>query len=143
MQNKAGVDLARRTWNALADRQEAFIDRFYQGLFERYPDYRALFPPSAAQRSRNMIETLSLLMGIDQAAVVQANLRYIGIQHQGFRLQRNDLERFRDVFIEELGSVVGVSWSATEEQHWRRLFDTIVIPAMMQGLAGAHETNPI
>jgi hemoglobin-like flavoprotein len=45
------TELIAQTWFVLGERQAAMIEAFYDRFFERFPDYRRLFPAERAIRT--------------------------------------------------------------------------------------------
>ncbi len=132
---RMNTELIAQTWFVLGERQAAMIEAFYDRFFERFPDYRRLFP---AERDpyllQKMVETMSLVARLgENRPIIAPRLQGVGDHHQPYRLGEGDLRNFRDVFIEVLGEQCGPTWTEAAADSWRGAFDEVVIPLMMKG----------
>jgi hemoglobin-like flavoprotein len=122
-------------WDSLHGRQYQVIEHFYQRFFERFPNYRRFFPDSMDAQMKKMVRTISLVARMaDSASVVEPHIERVGDHHKPYSLQREDLDNFKDVFIEVLGEEFGDRWDANCAQAWQQAFDELIIPGMVKGL---------
>ena len=131
------TDIIARTWDAFADRHERLIGKFYERFFERYPQYRSLFPASLDRQMKKMINTIGLVSRMaENRSTVAPHVERVGLHHKGYALGQQDLENFRDVFLEVLGEECGERWEPECAQAWKAAFDEVIIPHIWQGMHG-------
>ena len=53
------MTLIQQDWEALAGKRMQFTHAFYARLFERHPEYRALFPEAMDSQMEKMVEMFS------------------------------------------------------------------------------------
>ena len=131
------IPAVRQTWNSLAGRRLEFIDIFYTRLFERYPQYRELFPDSMNMQKEKMVEMLSSVARFaDHIDLVRTYLLEVGAAHHRTGITTTDIENFTDVFLDSLAETCGESWQPHQEAAWRQVFDDVIIPIFEEGLSG-------
>lgn len=127
--------LLSQIWMTCQGREHAFAMAFYDRLFASYPRYEQMFRATPEVRRQRMLETLTLMLAIcREPEIARRHLKEIGRQHRGYQLDDADLEIFKCVFIDELARFLERDWSEQEARHWHELFDTMIFPAMIEGL---------
>lgn len=125
----------RDIYSALEGRENEFIDSFYQLFLSRYQQYAHLFEHSELVHKQRMIKTLDLLLSIhNQVEVTRQNMKAIGREHRQYNLTEQDLQNFKQTFLEHLEVFLAMCWSDAEKQQMNTIFDTMVIPAMIDGM---------
>lgn len=130
------TELIARTWQALGERQGRFIQDFYERFFERFPDYRGLFPRELRDAHlAKMVDTVALLADLaEDTGDIAPRLHKLGAAHEPFALAPRDYANFKTVFIEVLGEHAGAAWSLQAGQAWSDAFDDVLIPLMRGGV---------
>lgn len=139
------TELIATTWDALHARHLELIQCFYTRFFERFPAYRPLFPAQMDHHMRRMVDTMAMVSRLaDHDDVIESRMLHVGERHRGYRLDREDLDNFRDVFIEVLEENCRGQWTGECRAAWKEAFDRAVLPLVMRGLghpvAGATAT---
>lgn len=125
-------------WDSFHGKHYEVIEHFYQRFFERFPNYRKFFPESMDAQMKKMVRTIGLVARVaDSTSVVEPHIERVGDHHKPYALQKEDLENFKDVFIEVLGEEYGEAWSAEHGRAWHQAFDEVIIPSMMKGLGSS------
>lgn len=131
-------DLIAQDWDALAGRRAEFTRSFYASFFERYSEYRSLFPPTMDAQMERMVELFSTMARFaNQADVVAPYLKQVGFAHRNFGIRLGDAERFRDVFIDTLADMLAATWNEEHSAAWRAAFDDMLLPMFDEGLSKA------
>ena len=138
------IDIVKNSWNALAGRRSQFVDQFYGRLFERYPDYRKLFPPEMGPQRERMVEMISsLALWADHMDLIEPYLENVGFAHRRTGIHTADVQNFTAVFLDTLAELHGSGWDERHASAWREVFDDVVIPMFEEGLErGRTETAP-
>ncbi len=116
------TELIAKTWATLRVPHGTLIQGFYVRFFERHPHYRPLFPAQMDHHMRRMVDTMAMVS------------RLAGERHRGYGLAREDLDNFRDVFIEVIEENCQAEWDAECRAAWKEAFDRAVLPLVMRGL---------
>ncbi len=137
-------ELLGQTWDSLAGKQEELIRTFYQRLFEKYPEYNHLFSESFERQMGKMIETMALLARIShETEVTHPKMVKLGERHTQFKLEPEDLQRFKTLFVEVLSEYCAESWTTDCQQAWQEVFDKRVIPYMTEGFKTSETPSQI
>jgi len=131
------TELIAETWAALGGAQREFVEAFYRRFFERYPDYRPLFPLELNPRHlEKMVQTMALVASLsDDRGGIAPHMHKVGEAHRAYGLTARDFDNFKRTFLELLGERLGRQWSAEAEQAWIDAFDAVLVPLMREGLA--------
>jgi hemoglobin-like flavoprotein len=111
---------------AIADELPRALERFYELLFERHPEARALFVRSQPAMQRRMFgETLGALVehaGDD--AWLDEHLRAMGERHRGYGISDAMYDWVRDAFLDALGEACGrAGLPDAVKASWASLYD--------------------
>ncbi len=137
------IEHIRATWGELAGRRIEFVNAFYKRLFERYPDYRQLFPQQLDPQLEKMTEMISTLaLHSDHVDLIEPYLENVGFAHRESGIRSNDVENFVATFIDTLGEVCAEQWTPARAQAWRNVFSDVVIPLFEEGLERGRDENP-
>lgn len=132
------TELLGKVWDSLGDRQVEMVTTFYTRFFDRFPDYRGLFPDTLDRQMKKMLETVAMIARTsDETEVMHPHMAKVGSKHVAYQLTEQDLINFRDVFIEVLSEFADQEqWSDTCQNTWHQVFEEHVIPHMMKGMQG-------
>lgn len=129
------IDIIRDDWEALAGRRSLFVQQFYAAFFDRFPEYRGLFPSAIDAQMERMVEMFSSVARFaDRSDFIQPYLLHVGFAHRRFGIRRADAENFKIVFIEVLGQTLEDGWDADHEAAWNHAFDEMLLPMFDEGL---------
>lgn len=131
------TELIAETWEALGAAQREFVEAFYQRFFERFPDYRPLFPLELNPRHlEKMVQTMALVANLSEdRSSIAPHMHKVGAAHKAYGLSARDFENFKRTFLELLGERLGKQWSTEAESAWNDAFDAVLVPLMREGLA--------
>jgi hemoglobin-like flavoprotein len=131
------TELIAETWEALGAAQREFVEAFYHRFFERYPDYRPLFPLELNPRHlEKMVQTMALVANLsDDRGSIAPHMHKVGEAHKAYGLGARDFDNFKGTFLELLGERLGQRWTTEAERAWNDAFDQVLVPLMREGLA--------
>ncbi|MEJ2175004.1 MAG: globin [bacterium] len=131
------TELIADTWEALGANQRDFVEAFYRRFFERFPDYRPLFPLELnPQHLEKMVQTMAMVANLsDDRSSIAPHMRRVGQAHKAYGLSARDFDNFKRTFLELLGERLGRQWSAEAEKAWNDAFEAVLVPLMREGLA--------
>ena len=133
------TELIAETWGALGADQQAFIEAFYARFFERFPDYRPLFPKELnPAHLAKMVQTMALLAHLsEERGVISPHMHRVGFAHRPYDLSAEDLANFKTTFVGLLGERLGAGWSDAAAAAWMQAFDEVLIPLLSEGMRSA------
>jgi hemoglobin-like flavoprotein len=129
------TELVAQTWDALDGKHAELIGTFYERFFQRFPHYRPLFPGAMDHQMKKMVRTMALVARLsDDQPIIAPHLERVGDRHGPYKLGEEDLQNFKQVFLETLGEHCGADWGETCIAAWNDAFDRVIIPLMMKGM---------
>jgi hemoglobin-like flavoprotein len=131
------VNLLRQSFEVVATANPRFIARFYEILFERYPQARPLFPANGMARQEEMLTgaLVAVLDHLEDAPWLQDTLGALGAKHVGYGVTREMYDWVGASLLATLGEVAGPAWTPELQAAWGEAYGAIV--SLMLARAGA------
>jgi hemoglobin-like flavoprotein len=128
-------------WDALLGQRVAFTRIFYEQLFERHPQYRGMFPREMDVQMEKMVEMFSgVVRFADHIDLIRPYLVNVGFAHRHLGITPQDVENFKEVFIETLSNICAPWWNEKHDAAWHEAFDDMIVPLFDEGLeTGRHQ----
>ena len=128
------IDALRRSFVTVAERQPRFARRFYQVLFERYPEARPLFGRRSQEAQERMLtQALVAVMDLlDDTASLGQTLEGLGARHSSYGVTDIMYPWVGEALLVTLAEVAGTDWSPALESEWSRAYGFIAA-AMQEG----------
>jgi hemoglobin-like flavoprotein len=122
------IELLRSSFGVVAEANPGFVSRFYEILFERYPQTRGLFTPGGAQRQAEMLTgaLVAVMDHLEDAPWLQDTLGALGAKHVGYGVTREMYDWVGASLLATLAEVAGPAWTAELEAAWAEAYGVIV-----------------
>ena len=134
------VQALRDSFALVVDRCPTVTARFYEILFERYPQAKALFGRNSQKKQEEML-TRALVAVIDHledAPWLKETLVALGAKHVDYGVTDEMYGWVGESLLATLAEVAGEAWTSRVEKAWTEAFGAI--SGLM--LAGAHGVRP-
>ena len=130
------VSLLRQSFEVVATANPNFVSRFYEVLFERYPQTRALFPQNGMARQAEMLTgaLVAVLDHLEDAPWLQDTLGALGEKHVGYGVTREMYDWVGASLLATLAEVAGPAWTPELLAAWTEAYGAIV--SLMLARAG-------
>ena len=136
------INAIREDWEALAGKRMQFAHTFYKKLFDRHPAYRGMFPEAMGTQMEKMVEMFSgVARFADHTDLVRPYLVNVGYAHRRLGIGPEDVENFKNVFIETLSELCADWWNDAHERAWHEAFDDMIVPMFDEGLETGRSVN--
>jgi hemoglobin-like flavoprotein len=131
------VNLLRQSFEVVASANPKFVSRFYEILFERYPQARPLFPQNGMARQAEMLTQalVAVLDHLEDAPWLQETLGALGAKHVGYGVTREMYDWVGASLLATLAEVAGPAWTPELQGAWGEAYGAIV--SLMLARAGA------
>lgn len=120
------VSLVRDSFQQLLEHGDSAVIRFYENLFERQPDLRALFSTDVERQARKFLQSLKVIVtslgSTDRAAPV---LQRLGVRHEGYGVRPEHYEIVGSVLLDTLDEILGDAFSRETREAWASAFGLI------------------
>jgi hemoglobin-like flavoprotein len=121
------VSLLRESFEVVATANPKFISRFYEILFERYPQTKAMFTPSGAARQAEMLTgaLVAVLDHLEDAPWLQNTLGALGAKHVDYGVTPQMYDWVGASLLATLAEVAGGAWTPELEAAWAEAYGAI------------------
>lgn len=108
-------------------RNPRLCDGFYEALFDRAPDARALFPHDLSGQPDKLASALGYVVrSLTQPGRIAEPLREMGRRHDGYGVTAEQYALVGSVLIETLEKTLEEDWSAEQEDAWTAAYAMLV-----------------
>jgi len=121
------VSLLRSSFALVVERQPQMVHRFYEILFQRYPQAKPLFGRnSAAKQEKMLTDALVAVMDhLEDAPWLSTTLKGLGAQHVGYGVTREMYGWVGDSLLATLAEVAGPDWTPALAAAWTEAYGAI------------------
>jgi hemoglobin-like flavoprotein len=128
------IPLLRNSFTLVAERQPALVHRFYEILFERYPEARNLFGRRSSEAQEKMLTSalIAVMDHLDDAPWFQTTLSTLGAKHHEYGVTDQMYDWVGESLLATLAEVAADDWSDELEREWTKAYQAIAT-TMIQG----------
>lgn len=128
--------ILRASFELVIDRRPDLTLRFYEILFERYPDLQRLFSRDRTAQSKMLAGAIAAVLDhLEDAPWLQQTLGALGAKHVGYGVTDEMYSMVGDALLATLAEVAAEAWTPVVAEQWTLAFGAIA--SMMQ--AGARQ----
>jgi hemoglobin-like flavoprotein len=122
------VRLLRESFDVVATANPKLTTRFYEILFERYPQTQALFPSANRARQAEMLTgaLVAVLDHLEDAPWLRGTLGTLGAKHVEYGVTREMYDWVGASLLATLAETAGPAWSPTLNAAWSEAYSAIV-----------------
>ncbi len=120
--------LLRESFGLVIERQPQLVHRFYEILFERYPQVRPLFGKSHGQGKQEEMLGAALVAVLDHledASWLESTLKGMGAKHIEYGVTKEMYGWVGDSLLATLAEVAGQDWSPAHVAAWTEAYGAI------------------
>lgn len=117
--SEASVDRIQSSFELLAPKGNALVDRFYAKLFETAPAVRALFPADMTEQKKKLLQTLGVAVGaLRKPEELTPTLRQLGARHVGYGAEDAHYPVVRDTLLDTMAELAGDAFTSELRADW-------------------------
>ena len=130
------VSLLRDSLAQATEREPIITRRFYEILFDRYPQVRPLFGHNSTAKQQQMLQEalVAVLDHIDDGRWLESTLGGLGVKHIDYGVTEEMYAWVGDALISTLAELVGDDWTPAHAEAWAQAYDAIA-QLMLRGAA--------
>ncbi len=129
-------EILRNSFDLIIDRRPDLTLRFYEILFERYPQLAPLFRRDRKAQSKMLAQALSaVLEHLEDAPWLQSTLGALGAKHVEYGVTDQMYDFVGDALLATLAEVAAEAWTPEVANQWVKAYTAIT--GMMQAGAAA------
>ena len=121
------VALLRNSFDLVVERQPQLVHRFYEILFERYPQARPLFGRNTAAKQEKMLTDalVAVMDHLEDAPWLTSTLKGLGAKHVGYGVTSEMYGWVGGSLLATLAEVAGKDWTPALEIGWTEAYGAI------------------
>jgi hemoglobin-like flavoprotein len=122
------ADLLRESIEIAVAREPLITKRFYEILFERYPEVQPLFGRNEPRRQQQMLQDtiVAALDHIDDGAWLEENLGALGAKHVTYGVTDDMYPAVGECLIAALADLCGDQWTDEHEASWATVYGMVL-----------------
>ncbi len=120
-------ELLESSFQAIVLHGEAFVTAFYERLFTRFPETRALFAATDMLEQRKKLQqTLALIVQhIQNPEVLGGMLRELGQRHVTYGIRPEHYPLVGTVLLETFEDFLGKHWTQEHHDAWVKAYEAV------------------
>ena len=128
--------LLRSSFKNISMHAEKLASRFYEILFDRYPEVRPLFHNSRLEDQKKMLlRALALIVRkVDDEHYLTNFLQGLGKTHVAYGAEPEHYDAFTECLLAALEEIAGREWTKEAETNWKEALG-MVRNLMLEGAA--------
>ena len=121
------VQLLRDSFELVVERSPHLTHRFYEILFERYPQTQAMFPVERRASQEGMLTgaLVAVMDHLEDAPWLTSTLHALGAKHIDYGVTDEMYGWVGDALLRTLAEVAGSAWTPETEAAWTAAFGAI------------------
>jgi methyl-accepting chemotaxis protein len=125
---KTATEIVEETFAALAPQGDALATRFYERLFEQYPETEPLFEDiSITGQEKKLLASLVLLVqNLRNTDVLVEYLQGLGARHVQYGVTEEDYPKVAENLLAVLEEFAGELWTPEVKAAWESTLNTVV-----------------
>jgi hemoglobin-like flavoprotein len=123
---EAEIKSIRKCYQLIAGKEDIVTLVFYNRLFHKNPELRALFPGEMTEQAKKLADVLKIVhASIDRLDSLRPTLRSMGAKHLGYGVKHQYYEKFKQALIETLQETAGTHFNSVMEEAWSTLLGQV------------------
>jgi hemoglobin-like flavoprotein len=121
------VPVLRSTFDLVVEKQPQVVHRFYEILFSRYPQTKALFRGNVPAVQEKMLTDalVAVLDHLEEASWLTSTLGALGAKHRGYGVTDEMYDWVGACLLAALAEAAGKDWSREAEVAWTEAYGAI------------------
>jgi methyl-accepting chemotaxis protein len=124
---KTETEYLEDSFAIVAEQGEAIVKRFYERLFEQYPETKALFGGvSVSGQEKKLLASLVLLVqNIEKTDVLHEYLTGLGARHKQYGVTAEDYPKVTENLLTVLEEFAGDVWTSEVSKAWQNTLNRV------------------
>jgi hemoglobin-like flavoprotein len=121
------IEALRDSFELIAERNPTITARFYEILFERYPQAKRLFGRNSQKAQEDMLTRAlaAVLDHLEDAPWLSQTLQALGAKHVGYGVTEEMYDWVGECLLAALGEAAGPAWTPRVQLAWRNAYAAI------------------
>jgi methyl-accepting chemotaxis protein len=136
------VELLESSFNLVAPKGEALVNRFYERLFKKYPSVKPMFKKTTMkeQKKKLLASLVLVIQNLRHPDKLTGALQQLGARHVAYGTKPAHYEAVGENLLAVLGEFAGNAWTPAVKQAWTDAYGAITT-IMLAGAQRAQYTR--
>ena len=136
------VELLESSFQLVAPKGEALVNRFYERLFKKYPSVKPLFKKTTMkeQKKKLLASLVLVIQNLRHPDKLTGALQQLGSRHVAYGTKPAHYEAVGENLLAVLGEFAGTAWTPAVKQAWTEAYGAITT-IMLAGAQRAQYTQ--
>lgn len=131
--NPQNAALVRASWAEIVPVRKQVCTEFYQRLFQRYPELRALFKGDIEHQTGLFVTMLNTVVSsLENRDPVVPLIKTVGARHADYGVEHGDYDKFVEVLMETFADALGERFTPETRAAWATVYADLAA-TMRQG----------
>lgn len=127
------VELVETSWETVEAMGDDAIALFYETLFEKAPQVRAMFADDMSEQRQKLAQVLGMAVGsLRKLDIMVPSLHRLGAKHRDYGAEPAHYDVVGEALLETLARAFGAQWTRELEAAWTETFQTLA-GVMLEG----------
>ncbi len=138
------VAVLRESFELVAPRADQLAERFYEKLFEDYPDLLRYFTQTdfSEQRGKLIQALVLVLKSLENPSGLTKVLHQLGVQHGEMGIQEDDYPPVAETLVRVIAEFAGEKWNEDLEVCWCQALEAVAT-IMIEGAKDSSRANQL
>ncbi len=138
------VKVLEDSFALLAPQGDALVARFYERLFEKYPQVKPMFSGTTPKKQQKMLLGALVLVveNLSRPETLVKALRAMGERHLDYGAEAGHYDAVKENMLVVLAEFAGEAWTAKVKKAWSDALDTIQT-VMLEGASMAQKSKKV
>jgi len=120
------IRLIEESFAAVAPRGAALVARFYEQLFQDYPEVKPMFNTDIHQQQKKLLGALVLVVqNLRKPEKLKPALEQLGIKHNDYNVVPEQYQAVGSTLLKTLAEFAGDVWGSELEDAWATAYGAI------------------
>ena len=121
------VELLESSFVLVTEREPNLVSHFYDRLFERYPQAKALFGRNSRQNQEKMLTDalVAVVDHLEDAPWLETTLVALGQKHQEYQVTPEMFDWVGECLLDTIAEVAGDDWTEDHKNAWTDAYGAI------------------
>lgn len=136
------VDVLESSFQLVAPKGSELVARFYERLFEKYPQVKPMFKNVDIEKQQEMLLGALVLVvnNLRNPEALSSALKSLGAKHLGYGAEAGHYDAVKENLLAVLSEFAGDAWTMTVETAWAEAL-VAISGIMLEGASEAKETE--
>ncbi|MGK7896343.1 MAG: globin family protein, partial [Xenococcus sp. (in: cyanobacteria)] len=134
------IELLEQSFNYIKPYGNQFVNKFYENLFDRYPEIESLFTSIDIETRNNQLwdDLVLIIENLNQPDILKNIIQGLGVRLDNYGILSEHYPLAKNTLLSTFKQFLGSAWTAEFEQAWQDAYVTFG-ELMLEGVEQTHK----